>query len=96
MGRVKPRRLKSESEKEQSIGRVLKGLQSGLYPPIHKAANITGVAYNKLQRRIQASKSRVAAYEAQQLITTAEERAIRWIYRLELAGFPPRIEHVLF
>lgn len=28
-------------------------------------------------------------------MTAAEERAIlRWIYRLELAGFPPRIEHV--
>ena len=84
MGRVEFRKLKSEDEKEQCIGR---GLQSGLYPSIGKAANITGIAYSTLQRRFHGTQSRAAAHEAQQIITAAQERAIvQWIYRLELAS----------
>ena len=95
MGRVKPRKLKAEAEKESSIARALKGLRSGLYPSIRKAAEINGIAYPTLRWRFHGGQNRVAAHEGQQLITAAEERAIvRWIYRLELAGFPPRIEHV--
>ena len=95
MGRVKTRKLKSEDERELSIGRALKGLRSGRFPSIRKAAEINGIAYTTLYRRFHGGKTRVAGHEDQQLVTAAEERAIvRWIYRLELAGFPPRIEHV--
>ena len=95
MGRVKPRKLKSEDQRESSIAQAVKGLQSGRYPSIRKAADINGISYSTLQRRFHGGQDRVAAHEAQQLVTGAEERAIvRWIYRLELAGFPPRIEHV--
>lgn len=95
MGRVKPRKLKSEDQRESSIARALKGLQSGLYPSIRKAADINAISYSTLQRRFHGAQDRVAAHEAQQLVTAAEERAIvRWIYQLELAGFSPRIDHV--
>lgn len=95
MGRVKTRRLKSEIQKESIIAQALKGLESGTYPSIRKAADITGIAYTTLQRRWHGGSTRVKSHEHQQLVTAAEERAIvRWIYKLEEAGFPPRTEHV--
>ena len=95
MGRIKTRKLKSESEKELAIAHALKGLRAGRYPSMRQAAEINGIAFTTLRRRFHGGKNRVAGHEGQQLITAAEERAIvRWIYRLELAGFPPRIEHV--
>lgn len=95
MGRVKPRKLKSENEKESSITCALKGLHSGRYTSIRKAAKSNGIAYTTLRRRFHGGKDRVAGHEGQQLITAAEERAVvRWIYLLELAGFSPRIADV--
>lgn len=95
MGRVKSRKLKLQHQKESSIARALKGLQSGLYPSICKAADINGIALTTLRRRFHGGQGRIAGHESQQLVTAAEERAIvRWIYRMEFAGFPPRIEHV--
>ena len=74
---------------------MLKGLKSGHYSSISKAANICGVAYTTLRRRFHGGKGRVGGHEVQQLLTAAEEQAIvHWIYRLELAAFPPWIEHV--
>ncbi|KAF8419212.1 hypothetical protein EV426DRAFT_616369 [Tirmania nivea] len=90
MGQVKSRKLKLRNQKESPITRALKGLQSGLYTSIRKAAEINSIAYTTLRRRFHGGQGRVARQERQHLVIAAEERAIvHWIYRLELAGFPP-------
>ena len=76
MGRVKSRKLKAAAEKEASIARALKGVRSGAYPSIRKAAQINGIAYSTLRGRLHGAQDYVAAHESQQLVTAAEERAI--------------------
>ena len=96
MGRVKPRKLRSEHEKERSVARALQGLKSVQYPSIRNAANIGSVAYTTLHRQLHAGQGSGGGHEVQHLVTAAQERAIvRWIYRLELPGFPPRIEEAV-
>ena len=62
---------------------------------MRQAAEINGIAFTTLRRRFHEGQNRVARHEGQQLITAADERAIvQWIYRLELAGLLPRVEHI--
>ena len=92
---MRPRKLKSQDEKESSIARALKGLRSGVCPSIRNATAINSIAYTTLQRRFHGGITRAAIYECQQLVIVAEERAmVRSICQLGLAALLPQIEHV--
>ena len=95
MGKVKKSALLSENENEIRIQKAMTAYAAGKSSSLRKAAEVYGLAYTTLYRRVHGSLTRVQGHAHQQLLSAAEERAIlHWIIKLEEWGFPPWIEHV--
>ena len=97
MGRLKKRAQKALEEglREEVLEQVVKAMNDGRFTPMRRAAEAYGVHYSTLRRRLKGGSSRKAAHIKQQLLSTADEKAIvRWIVQMKEFGFPPRVSHV--
>ena len=95
MGKLKLRNKKQKGDKEARIKKAIHAVKSGDFPSLRRTAEAYDIPLTTLRRRLAEGISCALAHESQQLLTVAEEKAIvRWIYRLEEFGFPPRTQHV--
>ena len=95
MVKVKMRYRKQKEDKEARIKKAVQAVTAGDFPSLRRTAEAYNIPLTTLRRRLAGGVSRALAHESQQLLTIAEEKAVvRWIYRLEEFGFPPRTQHV--
>jgi len=73
-----------------------RGGKTALKVSIREVASSHGVPYSTLRRRLAGKGGdRGKAHESQQLLTSAEELALRnWILQMASWGFPVRIDHL--
>ena len=95
MVKVKLRNKKHNEDKEARIKKAIHAVKVGDFPSLRRTAEAYDIPLTTLRRRLGGGVSCALAHESQQLLTVAEEKAVvRWIYRLEEFGFPPRTQHV--
>jgi len=84
MGKIKQRTLQKQQEKEARLQKAIKAAKAGDFPSLRRTAEAYDIPLTTLRRRLAGGTTRIKAHAYQQLLTTAEEKAVvRWIYQLE-------------
>lgn len=99
MGRIKPREQKAKEEQENDLLKAVKMYQdsqkSDQPATIALIVESCNVAPSTLRDRLAGAQNRVIAHQKQQnLLVLDEKDVLRWVEKVERAGFPPRIAHV--
>jgi hypothetical protein len=84
------RRKPGMAERDALIDEAILGIQSGRYKSAYEATRILGLSKNAITRRASGSLTRVQARQAQQILSSEQERVIlRWIKELTAGGYSP-------
>lgn len=74
---------------EANIQKAISALKKAAYQSLRKAANVFSVSNATLCSRMSGRTSRAAVHESEQILSTAEAKALaRWITLLSPAGSP--------
>jgi hypothetical protein len=96
MPKVKERSNIPKFTLEQRYEAALKGLDTGVFSSLQKAAEAYGLPKSSLGHRKNSRQTREIAHQEQQTFTPAAEKAIvKWILKLDEFGFSPRIDHLM-
>ena len=100
MGQIKPLDTTKRDDRERRIRQAMI-LASELTEngkrkvSIREAASAFNIPKSTLSDRLAGGKPHHKAHTSQQKLSVVDEKAVlRWIRRVELQGFPPKIEHV--
>jgi len=84
MGKIKQRTLQKQQQKEARLQKAIKAAKAGDFPSLRRTAEAYDIPLTTLRRRLAGGTTYIKAHAYQQLLTTAEEKAVvRWIYQLE-------------